>query len=163
MKRKITVLILVLMTVCLVFAGCSKSVRADISGYENEKITIEGLGDETITVTPGELKELDCVSKSVTTQSKGGEITVDAAGPTMDTLLDQYGVSMGDVSEVTFVAADGYTKQFDSTFFTTHKDVYLSVADGDDPLAEEEQPLRVVIPGATSDNWVKGVVEIRFR
>lgn len=163
MKRRITALVLVLMAVCLVFAGCSKPVKADISGYENEKITIEGLGDETITVTAGELKELDCIRKSVTTQSKGGEITVEAAGPTLETLLEQYGVSMDDVSEVTFVASDGYTKQFDSAFFTTHKDVYLSLADGDDPLQEDEQPLRIVIPGVTSDNWVKGVVEMRFR
>ena len=81
----------------------------------------------------------------------------------LETLLEQYGVSMDDVSEVTFVASDGYTKQFDSAFFTTHKDVYLSLADGDDPLQEDEQPLRIVIPGATSDNWVKGIVEMRFR
>ena len=148
MKRRITALVLVLMAVCLVFAGCSKPVKADISGYENEKITIEGLGDETINVTAGELKELDCIRKSVTTQSKGGEITVEAAGPTLETLLEQHGVSMDDVSEVTFVA---------------HKDVYLSLADGDDPLQEDEQPLRIVIPGTTSDNWVKGVVEMRFR
>ena len=53
MKRRITALVLVLMAVCLVFAGCSKPVKADISGYENEKITIEGLGDETINVTAG--------------------------------------------------------------------------------------------------------------
>ena len=46
MKRRITALVLVLMAVCLVFAGCSKPVKADISGYENEKITIEGLRDE---------------------------------------------------------------------------------------------------------------------
>ena len=110
MKRRITALVLVLMAVCLVFAGCSKPVKADISGYENEKITIEGLGDETINVTAGELKELDCIRKSVTTQSKGGEITVEAAGPTLETLLEQHGVSMDDVSEVTFVASDGYTK-----------------------------------------------------
>ncbi|MFR2564972.1 MAG: hypothetical protein ACLS8Q_08695, partial [Anaerovoracaceae bacterium] len=110
MKRRITALILVLMAVCLVFAGCSKPVKADISGYENEKITIEGLGDETINVTTGELKELDCIRKSVTTQSKGGEIAVETAGPTLETLLEQYGVSMDDVSEVTFVASDGYTK-----------------------------------------------------
>ena len=45
-----------------------------------KRITIEGLGDETINVTAGELKELDCIRKSVTTQSKGGEIAVETAG-----------------------------------------------------------------------------------
>lgn len=163
MRRKHIAVILLMLVLCLVTAGCSKDVKTDISAYENEKITIEGLGDETITLTAGELKEMDCVRKSVTTQSKGRELTVEAAGPTLDTLLSQYGVSLDDVTDVTFVAADGYTKQFDSGFFVTHKDVYLSIANGDDPLEEDEQPVRLVIPGATADNYVKGVREIRFR
>lgn len=64
---------------------------------------------------------------------------------------------------MTVIAQDGYTKQFDGGFFATHPDVYLSIANRDEPLNDDEQPLRFVIPGTTADNWIKAVKEIRFK
>lgn len=163
MNRKKFVLIIVMVMACLVFAGCSKDIKADISGYENNEITIEGISEHAITLTAGELKDMKCTEKTVTTVSKGREITVEAAGPTLETLLGEYGIPLSNVTEMTVIAADGYTKQFDSGFFTTHPDVYLSIANGDDPLEKDEQPMSLVIPATTSDNWVKGIKEIRFK
>ncbi|MDO4545314.1 MAG: molybdopterin-dependent oxidoreductase [Bacillota bacterium] len=153
---------ILLLVLCLVLAGCGATVKADISAYEDEAITVTGLTDEDFTLTAGELAQLDCVGEKVTTKSSKGEITVEAVGPTLETFLKSYGIKQSEISSVTVIASDGYTKTFEASFFITHEDVILSLANGDEPLAEEEQPVRMVIPGATADQWVKGVVELQF-
>ena len=41
-------------------------------------------------------------------------------------------------------------------------DIILSVAKGNKPLDEYQQPLRIVIPGGDSGNWARMVVKIEF-
>lgn len=159
--KKAAVVVLA-MIICMAACACGATVKADISAYENTEITITGLTDEDITVTPAELAEKKCKKETVTTQGKGKEYTFKAIGPTLQSLTEEYGVVLEEVDELIIIASDGYTKSFDGEFFITHPDVYLSVANGNEPLAEDDQPLRLIIPGATPDNWVKGVVKIQI-
>ena len=41
-------------------------------------------------------------------------------------------------------------------------DVILSIARGSEPLEDYQQPMRVVIPGGESGNWVRAVTTIEF-
>ena len=59
-------------------------------------------------------------------------------------------------------ATDGYVKVFKRETFLIHPDFILSLASGKALLSKGERPLQLVIPGATPENWVKGVIRIEF-
>lgn len=162
MKRRQSAVLLVMVFVISLFTGCSATVKADISEYKDSEITIAGLTEEEFTVTPEELSQLKCKKKTLSTTSKGRKVTQNAIGPTLETFLENYGYSLDDIEEVIFVASDGYTKSYDSDFFLVHDEIILSVASGNDPLEEEDQPVRLAIEDVMPDNWVKGVVRIQF-
>lgn len=160
-RRKILVTVLLILAMVLI-AGCGASVKADISAYADDEIVITGIGDKDIVVTPAELAEMDCVKKTLKGTSKGKEITVTGVGPTLETVLAAYGVEQSSIEKVIFIAYDGYSKSYDSDFFLVHPDIIMSVSTADEPLYEENQPVRLLIPGTTPDNWVKGVEKIQI-
>lgn len=157
-----TVTVLLILILCLTFCACGAKVKADISGYEKEQIKIIGLIDEEISITVGELADMECIKEKVTTQSRGKEITVTAIGPTLKTIVDKYGYDIDDINNLTVVAKDGYTMNFDSDFFVLHPKMIFSLCDGKKPLYEDEQPVRLVIPGVMAEQWVKGIDTIYF-
>jgi hypothetical protein len=141
------------------FAGCGGG-RADISAYGDAPIEIAGLTDEEFTVTPNELAELPCVTRSATgATAKAG--TVKAVGPLLDTFLEKYGKKASDFDRVRFIAADAYRVVLRDEYLTDYE-VVLSVAEGGDPLPESERPLRVLIPEAESSMWEYACVRIEF-
>ena len=160
-RKKIFVTILLILSMT-VMAGCSATVKADISEYADEEIVITGIAEEDIIVTPADLAEMDCVKKTVKGLSKGTEITVTGIGPTLETVLAEYDIEQSSVKQVIFIAYDGYSKSYDSDFFLVHPDIILSVSTADEPLYDENQPVRLLIPDTTADNWVKGVKKIQI-
>ena len=75
MKRYILLTAVVLLF-SLVFLSCSDDNKVDISGYENEAITVVGLSDKELSISVKELTELECVSKTTTsTSNKIGKVT----------------------------------------------------------------------------------------
>lgn len=153
---------LLILILCLTFCACGAKVKADISEYEKEQITIAGVADEEISITAGELADMECVKENVTTQSRGKEITVTAIGPDLETILNEYGYDIDNIKSLTVVGKDGYTMNFDSDFFVLHPDMIFSLCDGSDPLYEDERPARLVIPGVMAEQWVKGIDTIYF-
>jgi DMSO/TMAO reductase YedYZ molybdopterin-dependent catalytic subunit len=152
-----------LLALCLIIwfaAGCGVSVQADLSTYGDQPILISGLSAEDFTVTPNELAQLDCESQSATgkTQKAG---TVHGVGPTLDTFLAQYNKKQTDFQKIIFRAKDGYTITLGPQDFKKHT-IILSLANGKEPLSEQEAPLRLLIPGAESGKWVRMVTEIKF-
>ena len=161
-KRSCSILVIAcLMIGVLPATGCG-GIKADISIYESEEITIVGLAEEDFTITPQDLAALSIKNKKVTSATTKKDVTVQATGPTLETFLKQYGYAPSDFETITFIGSDGYTKQFEGEYFLVHTDVYLVICHDDEPLSEEEMPLRLVIPNATGDNWAYGIVEIRF-
>lgn len=153
-----------LLSLCLIIwffiAGCSASLQADLSAYGDQPIRISGLTAEDFTVTPNELAKLDCESQSATgkTQKAG---TVNGVGPTLDTFLAQYNKKQTDFQKIIFRAKDGYTITLGPQDLKKHT-IILSLANGKEPLSEQEAPLRLLIPGAESGKWVRMVTEIKF-
>lgn len=144
----------------LLFTSCSTRAKADISAYGDMEITISGLTDEDFTITPNELAQLECVSRSATGQTaKAG--TVNAVGPLLTTFLEQYDKKPSDFSKIRFIASDDYSVVLRDEYLTDYE-VVLAVATDSDPLPEDQWPMRLLIPDAESNKWEYAVVRIEF-
>ncbi len=137
----------------------------DIEAYADAAIEIEGLTEESFTITPAELASLDCVHYSITGEGSGdnGESkagTVDAYGPTLDTFLAQYGCEIGDFRRVAVFCKDGYDVYLQGE--DLEGEIILSIALGKDALKETHQPLRVVAVELATGYWAYGVERIQF-
>jgi len=156
----------ILLFVCLacavtavVFAYCATHVTADISAYGDREIEVAGLKDESFYITPRELSQMKISKQTVTGKSqKAGTFT--GVGPTMAVFLAQYGETVSDFKQVKFYAEDDYTIVLVASL--QEKTIILSVANGSDPLKDNQQPLRIVIPGEDSSKWIRNVVKIEF-
>lgn len=162
MKKRLISFVLTICMAALLLSGCSAEVKADISAYADTEITISGVSEEDRIITPAQLAELKCVKKTVSVTTSTKKVTVTAVGPQLNTLLEYLGVEQDDIKEMIVTATDGYTKSFKGEYFITHPDIIFSLARGEDVLEEDEQPLRLVIPGAMPNNWVMGVIRIQF-
>ena len=151
-----------LLLACFLFSSCSNvvKVKADISAYGDTPITISGLSDRDFTVTPNTLAKMECVQMSGSGKTeKAGTVT--AVGPLLETFLAQYGKSRSDFSKVRFYASDKYKITLKDEYLTQYQ-IVLSIAKGNDPLPEAQQPLRLFIPKAESSNWIYAVTRIEF-
>lgn len=160
MKKLIRVILCISLLTILLLVGCGTKVKADISSYKDEKILITGLLEDDFYITPAELAELKCVNESQTGRTaKAG--TVNAVGPTMDTFLEKYNKKQTDFSKIKFYAKDKYNVYLWNEELQ-EKTIILSVANGDDPLSDNEKPLRILIPGVESSRWIRMVNKIEF-
>lgn len=157
LMKKISALILAAFLIPAM-QGCGS--KPDISAYQETPVMIKGLTEEGFEITPAELIKMECYSESGTGDSdKAG--TVEGYGPTLDTFLAAYGKERGDFAKIKFTAKDGYQKTVFGKMLE-EKEIVLSVANGEDSLADSETPMRLLIPGAESSYWVYGVTEIEF-
>ena len=159
-KKNIYGMIAVLFALVMAFAMLTGCGKADISAYADEEITVTGLLDEDFTITPRELSEMECVSdKAVGETEKAG--TVKAYGPTLDTFLANYGVSKDDLYSIKFYAKDDYTSTLGKITWDQYE-VIFSIAYGSEAFDEDTAPLRIVIPGGKSGNWIRMVTKMEF-
>ena len=157
MNRVRRILLPVLLAAAL--AACGEK-QADISAYGAAPIEICGLTEEEFTITPNDLAELECVSRTATgATAKAG--TVSVRGPLLDTFLEQYGCRAADVHKIRFLCADGYKAVLKGEYLTNYE-VVLAISSGAQPLPEACRPLRLLIPEAESSLWAYSVVRIEF-
>ena len=145
--------------VFLILVSCAAKLP-DISEYGDTPITIAGLLDEEFEITPNELAKLKFEKSSVTGASaKAG--TVSGIGPTLITFLEHYGKTPADFDKIRFIASDDYRI---TLVGSKHTDdiVLFSISGSSRPLAKSERPMRLVIPGADSSQWIYSVVRIEF-
>lgn len=155
MRNKLAAVLIAL----LLLTGCGTKT-VDISAYGNTPITVSGLTDEEIIITPDELARLGCVSRTgVGATEKSG--SVDGCGPLLNTFLEQYGCSVSDFAKIRFLCRDGYKIVLKKAYLTEH-DVILAVSGRDDPLPETWQPLRILIPEGESSLWAYAVIRIEL-
>ena len=153
----------------LVFAGRfllgPAVLLADISTYEDVKITIEGIGNKPFTVTPGELADMKKTSVKVDVSqgelAEGEEPELGkAVGPTLDTFLKKYGKTKDDFKSMRAYAENEESKAYVKTM--KDKTLILSVANGRKPLGEKEAPLRIAVEGESTEEWYGWVRKIVF-
>ena len=151
------VLILGLASLCM--SGCGVD-DIDISGYADETIALSGITDDDITLTIADLKEMDCVTvKTESTSDKIGKVR--ATGPTLDTVLSQFGMSQKDIEKVRVYGKDKYDVKLDSRVLADN-DVILAFGIDGQPLGEEDAPVRIIIPQSDSAYWVRMVERIEL-
>lgn len=160
-KRAVIYVVMISITV-LSLLGCGAEMNADVSSYGDDKVVFYGLPGGEVTLTVSQLADMKCTNKTVTTQSRKGEITVEVSGPSLKEIMKRGNCEITDIESMKVCAKDGYTAVFDSDFLALHDEMIFSLANGKEPLQEDETPVRLVIPGAPADRWVKGIVEIEF-
>lgn len=161
MKKRLSALILLLLAGTLLLAGCGVD-DIDVSGYGQQEIELVGLteDDRTVTITPKELKALDCVTKKThSTSDKIGEVR--ATGPLLDTVLEEYGVSQADFTKIKIYGEDDYDISLRQEFLAEN-DVILAFGINGEPLDAEGQPVRIIIPESDSAYWIRMVKKIEF-
>jgi len=158
---KKTIVLVLLLAALALLSGCgAEKNTTEIPGYGDTPIEISGLTEKEFSVTPNQLAGLDCVSRTATgATAKSG--TVNAYGPLLDTFLAQYHCSMSDFYKIRFICADDYKIVLKDEYLTDYE-VVLAVSCGDEPLPEEQQPLRILIPEAESGMWAYSIVRIEF-
>lgn len=153
------IIILICLMYAVMFASCGVD-DIDVSGYSDSAIELTGLGDEPVTVTPADLKAMDC--KTLKTESTSDKIgKVRATGPELDTVLAAYGRSKKDFSKIVIHGSDEYDVKLLNDYITEH-DIYLAIGIDGEPLDEESRPCRIIIPGSDSAYWVRMVTGIEF-
>ena len=128
---------------CLWMSGCGTD-DIDISGYADQKITLTGIGEKEVQLTIQELKEMDCITKK--TESTSDKIgVVRATGPTLDTVLRQFGTSQSEVKRIHIYASDDYDIKLPREALGD-SDVILAFGLDGKPLDSESAPLRIIVP-----------------
>ena len=155
-SRLIAGLVLV-MSMSFLITSCGTD-DIDISGYENEAITLSGITDQDVSLTIADLKAMDCITKGAeSTSDKIGKVK--ATGPTLETVLSQYGMSQSDLKNIKVYARDDYDVKISSHVLGEDTVILAFGIDGQ-PLDGESAPLRIVIPGSDSAYWIRMVERI---
>ncbi|MDR3278177.1 MAG: hypothetical protein LBT12_05330, partial [Oscillospiraceae bacterium] len=87
--------------------------------------------------------------------------TVSGIGPLLDTFLAQYGRKQTDFELIRFIASDAYRITLHEKTLTG-SELILILANGKKPLPQNERPLRLLIPGAESSQWIYAIERIEF-
>jgi hypothetical protein len=142
MKR----ILLTLLTLALVVSACAP--KATVPSGTTLQVTF---GDTHKTYTLDMLKALG------NTQASFNDVTF--VGVPLTTLLSDAGIDPASLSAVKAVAADGFTANYDPALFNL-PDTLVAYARLDGPLADDEAPFRMVIPGQEGKLNVRMLAEI---
>lgn len=164
-KGLYTASLLMLSVLLLSIAGCGMGKKAPaekISNYGNKKVVISGLKDENFEVSVSQLMQLETVTKSAKANtSNGQEVRVKITGPLLDTFLKQYGKSQKDFSTIRLTAKDKYSIAVPKDILSS-REIILGVINKGEALTNEDQPVKVVIPGERAMYWVRMLSRIDF-
>ncbi len=151
MDGKRMLIVLALAWLGLLCAASSAWSGISLIGVEQDAVAIDM---ETIT------NAFPKTAVTIESQSETGESTaVEKAGALLADLLSDYGYTQEELEAVRFTAGDGYSMEVPSEILA-RRDIVLAYEKDGQPLAEESQPLRVIIPEERAMFWVRNLEEI---
>ena len=151
-KKKFMIAALAAFAFVFALCGCAPD-DIDVSGYADKEILIEGISEDPVTLTIGQLKEMECISvKTESTSDKIGKVK--ATGPTLETVLAKEGAEIGNVKKITFHGRDDYEYSLREDYIAEH-DIILAIGIDGAPLTEEDAPCRIIIPKSDSAYWLR--------
>lgn len=156
-----------LLFVCVLLltaAACGKKTPETAGGLtgadDAQKVVITGLQDQDFEITVGELKQFPAVTKKAeATRANGERVRVKARGPLLESVAQKYGKSIKDFSAIRFTAKDGYAIAVPPDVLKNRQIILAYEIDGK-RLDDENQPVRVVIPGERAMYWVRMLQQI---
>lgn len=147
MKRVTLVIILI----GLLIAACSGAGNAPVKSSGNSALLVTA-GDKQVQFTLEDLQSMEDVQASF--------LDVDYRGVLLSTVLKAAGVDPLTVKAVKAIALDGFSANYDPTL-VNKEDTLVAFARLDGPLADDEGPLRMVLPGQEGKLNVRQLVEIQ--
>lgn len=161
--KKLPLLVLIPLLILFAAACGKENTKPDAPGpFDGEKIVVHGLQEQDFEITLADLKQLPTITKRAEAQRSNGEmVKVEATGPLLDTFLEQYGKTQKDFSRVRFTAKDKYSIAVPADVLA-NRQIILSYLSEGQPLADEMQPVRVIVPGERAMYWVMNLVRIEF-
>lgn len=160
-KKRIVIISFAVMILMLMACGRETGIQpsnADIP----DKITISGLEDEVIEVSLDDIKELEKINQDVVSISSSGEENeMNVTGGLLEELLQKHGKTQKNLLGIRVVAIDGYSIEIPNEVLE-HRDILLVYEIEGEPLFEDSQPIRVVVPDERAMYWVKSLDEIEI-
>ena len=115
----------------------------------------------TLTVTDGETRHtLSVEDLQALTPAEAELDGVTYQGVTLTAILEAAGVAPEGVTAIKAVASDGFASTYDAAT-VGREDVILAYAKAGGPLADNEVPFRMVVPGAENSMQARMVVELQ--
>jgi DMSO/TMAO reductase YedYZ molybdopterin-dependent catalytic subunit len=116
---------------------------------------------DVLKVTDGTIEKVYTISdleKLEVSQATFGDVTY--TGVRLSTLLQDAEVDLNSIKAVKAIAVDGFSANFDQPLFNK-EDTLVAYARADGPLAEDEVPFRMVLPGEEGKMNPRQLVEIQ--
>lgn len=192
-KKYLLIVVLIALILSVVITGCAKDEGAtptptpqnttEPQSYDDDDYTIEivGIGEETIKVTKGQIREIAREGKEVVftedepayasdkTDDDGNKIPHTVKGVYLDDILAAYGngAKTSDFSSMSIYADDGYETILSEDVFNTDKGgVKMIVAYEYDGVVlnpeEKSGALRAIFPDKPANTWAKQLAKIVF-
>ncbi len=135
-----------------------ESPKIDVDEWE---LKIEGLVNETITLTHEDITSFPIVSEVVTLKCVAGpQGTANWTGVRLSAILDMAGLKP-EAREVVFYAEDGYSSSLEIPEATKPDVILAYEMNGETLPADHGFPVRLVVPGKYGYKWVKWIVNIQ--
>lgn len=161
-NRIISYLVILIMMLALIGCGEKTETAADLAAEDAQEIFITGLTESDYPITVGELKKLPVITEKAQAAKSNGEVEkIKATGCLLEDVLQQQGKSIKDYNTIRFSARDGYSIAVSSDILENRSIILAYQIDGKSP-DEENQPIRVVIPGERAMYWVRMLDRIQL-
>ncbi|AOY76625.1 FMN-binding protein [Clostridium formicaceticum] len=137
-----------------------KEMERNLREEEAGIFYIHGGKKGPIKITMEELKQFPTVESHTTLRkSTGTEISITVEGPTLDVVLAHFGENLKDYNGIGVTARDGYYALVPKEIMDTRQVILGYIFDGEE-IADNEKPIRVIIPDEFGVYWVKMVYTI---
>ena len=159
-KSKITLLTAMIIVLSLFLLSCS----ADPTNlkYLDKEVVVTGLTDEAIPLKISDFVAMEATKeKAEGLRSNGDVVKFTAVGPSIDTLLKEYGKTREDYTSVRFSATDGFSVIIPKEVFK-NRQIVLAYMNGNKALDKYNVPLRVIVVGERAMYWARMLDKIEF-
>ncbi len=154
--RKLSAILLPVMLILFVFAGCSSQAAVTTQQWAVEIIESDGIGTE---IGSSEIQDIKIIEIEAVLEKEDGSKTEEKwKGIKLADLLNKAGIK--EYSTVAVEASDGYSKEFDANTINDDGTILGLVKDGKE-LTEGDGLPRLVVKTMHGSAWIKNVAKIK--
>jgi hypothetical protein len=156
-------IVVVIVGAFMAFGTTAPADDATATPADMSAASADDTGGTSLIVTDGEthyaLSTADLQALAVTEAELDG---ADYQGATLSAILEAVGVNLAGMTGIKAVASDGYASSYDAET-VNRADVIVAYTRDGGPLADNEVPFRMVVPGAENSMQARMVVELQVQ